>query len=189
MTVRKKYRKIPFWSCGIDATGHYHQEEKFAYRCFARRNRKPEEIYVKRRARNDKIISRFIKLQQYAKVARELEISAGCVTQVMNQAMHICHSKPLCSKWQTDLRIAPDGRYYNQRRALHFATVFLTLDQIRTLAKIWAEKKNSLWLLLESLSDEYQHRDGPPLYRFSNEEIRCLRLPTNQYGKKPTRTD
>jgi hypothetical protein len=176
MKAQLKTRKITYWSCGKDTKGHFHSTEDFALRCIAKQGDTPfADKCAATLIRNKKIISRFIEVKQKAQTARDTEVSSGVVGNVITSAMHICHSNPLGAFRYT--RRTDDGRYYAHSRSPAHTTIALSFDEIRALVKIWEESDNSWWIFLCGLSDHWEHRDGLPLYRYSDKEIDAMDMP------------
>ena len=173
--VKKTYQSDPveYWSCGKDIKGHFHIERKFAQRCIADQQKLPfAEVCAARLARNKKIIVRFIEEKHKARTARGVGVSSGVVSNVIQNAMDICQSNPQGEYAPT--KRTSDGRYHDQTRGPIYVTTTLSLHEIRALVKIWENAKNNWWVFLDDLSDRWEHRDGPPLYRFSDDEINAM---------------
>jgi hypothetical protein len=175
MSVQLKTRilKTEYWSCGKDCKGHYHNNKKSALQCIVKGKNIPfADICATKLARNKKIITRFIEEQHKARTARSVGVSSGIVGGVIRNAMEICQSNPQGDYAGT--RRIKDGRYHNQTQAYIYVTTALSLHEIRALVKIWENTKDDWWIFLDSLSDDWEHRDGPPLYRFSDAEIDAM---------------
>lgn len=173
MKIVKKSYAVEYWSCGKDTKGHFHSAEKFARRCTTKQGTSPfADKCAAALIRNKKIISRFIEVKQMAQTARDIGVSCGVVGNVIMEAMSICQSNPLGTYSQT--RRMDDGRYADQCKEPMYTTVSLSLDEIRALVKLWADKKNKNWIFYDGLSDEWERRDGLPLYRFSDKEINAM---------------
>jgi hypothetical protein len=167
---------VEYWSCGLDIKGHFHSEKKLSRRCIARQGTPPfAEICAAKLIRNKKIITRFIEVKQMAQTGRDIGVSSALVANVLRGAMDICQSNPQGAYSPT--RRMDDGRYTEQCKSPIYTTVSISLDEIRALVKIWESTKDGWWIFIDGFSDQWEHRDGPPLYRFSDKEINAMDMP------------
>ena len=167
-----KQREIPYWSCGKESKGHFHTTEKFATRCMERIGKSRSAAWFDLHARNKAIVERLANGEHQSRIAKDLNISAGRVGQLVSYIMRICQSNPHASWYRP--RLIDGDRFTDQYGNDARVTFSLTLAQMRRLVALWTTRKNRNWIFLDELSDKYLERDGPPLYRFSDEEIQQM---------------
>ena len=176
MKPEKKTYEVEYWSCGKDTKGHFHVKEISARSCMNKRGKTPYadkcEMLL---ARNKQIIREYIEGMSMAQAGRNVDLSSTGVREVIQRAMKICQSNP-GGCFRPTVR-TQEGRYTNQDKQEIYITHSLSLDEIRQLVKIWTEAEHKWWIFLDGLSDQWEHRDGPPLYRFTDEEINSMELP------------
>ena len=166
----KKTRQIPYWSCGMDVKGHYHASQKQAAICIAKPGKTDYiDVCREKHKRNKLMVSGFAHGQSITNISKSLDIPRHTVNRVCFKALDICNSRPGAS-YKPTRRIDGD-RYVSNARELGYTTIYITLQEMRALVRIAEAEFPEWWGSTVSLSDRIESRDGPPLYKLSDEDI------------------
>lgn len=76
--VKKTY-EVAYWSCGIDGKGHRHKTSGYAQKCIDKQCFGGSTFVVNRKERRRNIVERWISLGDYAKTARDFDVSTTMV--------------------------------------------------------------------------------------------------------------